>query len=155
MAVRKLAPRDLFGRRVQTETLDRNAEGRRQIAVVEYVRWVAPHIVIFHPANGGWRTRAEAARFKALGVLAGVLDLVLVLPDARCAFWECKTPKGRLSDDQQAMILRLMALGHRWAIVRDIDDARRELAALEIETREAKATDELLALGHACKRASA
>jgi hypothetical protein len=36
-----------------------------------------------------------------------------------------------------------------------IDDARRELAALGVETREAKITDELLALGHSCKRASA
>jgi hypothetical protein len=30
----------------------------------------------------------------------------------------------------------LEALGHRWALVRSIDDARDELAALGIETRE-------------------
>jgi hypothetical protein len=134
---------------------DRNAEAKRQASIVEYVRWVAPHIVIFAVPNGGLRTKAEAARLKWTGVLAGVLDLVLLLPDARCGLWETKTPRGRLSEDQQHFIIRLMALGHRWAIVRDIDDARRELAALGIETREAKVTDELMALGHACRRANA
>jgi hypothetical protein len=134
---------------------DRNAEARRQASIVEYVRWIADHIVIFHVPNGGLRSKPEAAKLKWMGVLAGVLDLVLVLPDGRCAFWETKTPHGRLSDDQQAFTLRLMALGHRWAVVLSIDDARRELAALGIETREAKVTDELLALGHSCKRANA
>ena len=41
---------------------------------------------------------------------------------------------GLFRDDEM-----LEALGHRWALVRDIDDARRELAALGIETREAAA----------------
>ena len=72
-----------------------------------------------------------------MGVLAGVLDLVLILPMGRVAFWECKTPGGRLSIDQHRFIARLEASGHSWALVRDIDDARRELAALGIETREA------------------
>jgi hypothetical protein len=152
---RAAAQRDLLGRPLLRRERDRNAEAKRQASIVEYVRWVAPHIVIFHVPNGGLRTKAEAARLKWVGVLAGVLDLMLLLPDARCALWETKTPHGRLSDDQQAFTLRLMALGHRWAVVLSIDDARRELAALGIETREAKVTDELLALGHSCKRLSA
>jgi VRR-NUC domain-containing protein len=133
--------RDLFGRPLRREPLDRNAEARRQAAVVDYVRWVAPHIRIFAVPNGGFRTKAEAARLKWTGVLAGVLDLVLVLPESRCAFWETKTPRGRLSDDQREFIGSLEALGHRWALVRSIDDARRELAALEVLTREAVRAD--------------
>jgi hypothetical protein len=133
--------RDLFGRQLRREPLDRNAEARRQAAVVDYVRWVAPHIRIFAVPNGGFRTKAEAARLKWTGVLAGVLDLVLVLPESRCAFWETKTPRGRLSDDQREFIGSLEALGHRWALVRSIDDARRELAALEVLTREAVGAD--------------
>jgi hypothetical protein len=152
---RAAAQRDLLGRPLPRYERDRNAEARRQASIVEYAGWVAPHIIVFHVPNGGLRTKAEAARLKWIGVLAGVLDLVLVLPDGRCAFWETKTPRGRLSDDQLAFIKRLITLGHRWAVVLSIDDARRELAALGIETREAKATDELLALGHSCKRASA
>lgn len=116
---------------------DGNAEARAQSAVVSFVRLVAPQVVIFHVANGGLRSKPEAARLKWVGVLAGVLDLVLVLPDSRVAFWEVKTRAGHLSDDQWAFINRLEDLGHVCAVVRDIDDARRELAALGIETREA------------------
>ena len=83
--------RDLFGHKKP----DWNQEARPQAAIVEYVRWVAPQIVIFHVPNGGWRSKAEAARFKWIGVLAGVFDLVLILPDGRSAYWEAKRPKGR------------------------------------------------------------
>ena len=114
-----------------------NAEARIQAAIVEYVRYVAPQVVIFHVPNGGLRSRSEAARFKWVGTLAGVLDLVLVLPDGRVAFWEIKTSAGHLSDAQWAFINRLEDLGHVCAVVRDIDDARRELAELGIITREA------------------
>jgi hypothetical protein len=132
------ARRDLFGRPLRPRELDRNAEAKRQAAIVEFVRWVAPHLICFHVPNGGFRTKAEAARLKWIGVLAGVLDLVLVLPEGRSAYWETKTPHGRLSDDQKAIIGRLQALGHSWAVVLSIDDARRELAALGVETREAE-----------------
>jgi hypothetical protein len=114
-----------------------NAEASRQAAIVAFVRWVAPQVVIWAVPNGGLRTKAEAARLKWTGVLAGVLDLTLALPDGRCAFWETKTTYGRLSNDQRDVIARLDHLGHAWAVVRDIEDARRELGVLDIETREA------------------
>jgi hypothetical protein len=136
MTARLKTPHDLFGKPIQ-KTPDRNREGRIQIAIVRYVRTVAPHIRILHFANGGWRDRAEAARFKALGVLPGASDLILALPDGRCSWWEIKTDAGRLSDDQKAFINDLERLGHSWAIVRSVDDARRELQAPGIETREA------------------
>jgi hypothetical protein len=136
MTTRLRVPRDLFGDRIR-EPVDRNREGRIQIAVVRYVRTVAPDIRILHFANGGWRDKAEAARFKALGVLPGATDLILALPDGRVSWWEIKADDGRLSDDQKAFINDLERLGHRWAVVRSIDGARRELQALGIETREA------------------
>ena len=70
-------------------------------------------------------------------MLAGVFDLTLALPEGRCAFWETKTTEGRLSIDQVLIARKLTALGHVCAVVRDIDDARRELAALGIVTKEA------------------
>jgi hypothetical protein len=136
---RPAAQRDLLGRPLRREPRDRNAEAKRQAAIVEFVRWVAPHVPIFAVPNGGFRTKAEAARLKWTGVLAGVLDLVLPLPEGRSAYWETKTPRGRLSADQLAFIARLEALGHVWAVVRSIDDARRELDRLGVETREAAA----------------
>ena len=117
---------------------DNNAEARRQAAIVEYVRWVAPHILIWAVPNGGWRNKSEAARLKWTGVLAGVLDLSLALPDGRSAYWETKVPKAYMSDDQKKIAADLERLGHVWALVRSIDDARRELARLGVKTREAE-----------------
>jgi VRR-NUC domain len=123
--------RDLFGRAIQPAG-DRNAEGRIPIAV-QWLRWAAPQIVVFHPANGGWRTKAESARFKAMGVLAGTPDLVLILPESRCAFfWEMRTPQGALSDVQKDFVARLEAAGHAWAVIHGIDDARAELDRLGV-----------------------
>ena len=113
-----------------------NVEARIQASVVDYVRWVAPEIIVFHVANGGLRSKSEAARLKWTGVLPGVSDFILVLPGGRAAFWEVKAPRGGLSPDQRAFIDRLTVLGHSWGIVRSIEDARHELAALGIETKE-------------------
>jgi hypothetical protein len=124
------------GRRATPRKRDFNAEARRQAAIVEYVRIVAPHILIWAVPNGGYRDKSEAARLKWTGVLAGVLDLTLALPDGKSAYWETKTPKGRPSKDQKAIIGRLAKLGHTWALVRSIDDARLELERLGILTRE-------------------
>jgi hypothetical protein len=118
---------------------DNNAEARIQASVRDYLHWVAPEVLVFHCANGGYRTKAEAARLKWIGVVPGVPDLILLLRKGRCAFWEVKTPKGALSPEQKAFIARLTELGHSWGIVRSIDDARRELAALGIETKETAA----------------
>ncbi len=115
---------------------DRNSEAKRQAAIVEYVRTVAPQVLIWAVPNGGLRTKAEAARLKWTGVLAGVPDLTLVLPGGRCAFWECKTPRGKLSTAQVLAFSRLHDLGHSVAVVRDIEDARKELARLGLQTRE-------------------
>jgi hypothetical protein len=114
-----------------------NAEARIQIAIVEFVRWVAPYLVILHVPNGGWRSKAEAARFKTMGVLPGASDLILVLPEGRSAWWEVKAPGGELSDAQDEFNDNLDRLGHVRAVVMSIDDARIELARLGIETREA------------------
>src|SRR5262249_23601642 len=37
-----------------------------------------PGSFAFHPANGGWRSRVEAAILKGLGVRAGVPDVIAV-----------------------------------------------------------------------------
>jgi hypothetical protein len=38
----------------------------------------APGVFAFHPANGGWRSRTEAAILKELGVVAGVPGIILM-----------------------------------------------------------------------------
>jgi hypothetical protein len=43
----------------QPRRRDLNREAREQAGIVSYIRTVAPDLLVFHPANGGWRTPAE------------------------------------------------------------------------------------------------
>jgi hypothetical protein len=132
------ATRDLFGRPLRRKPRDSNAEARRQAAIVAYVRQVVePPTKVWHVPNGGLRDKVTAAKFKWMGVLPGVLDLTIVGPDRRIGFWEVKEPGLSLSDEQIEMIEALTAMGYRCAVVWSIEDARRELKILGIETREA------------------
>jgi hypothetical protein len=115
---------------------DHNREAREQGAIVEWVRTVAPNLIVFHPANGGWRSKAEAARFKWLGVLPGIPDLCVVGPDGIVRFIEVKSETGSLSEAQRAMRDRLVAMRVPFAVAKGIDDVRRAFATWGISTRE-------------------
>jgi hypothetical protein len=60
---------------------------------------------LFHVPNGGNRDPREGAKFKAMGVVAGVSDLIFI-HKSRVYVFEFKNAngKGRLSDDQNAFI---------------------------------------------------
>jgi hypothetical protein len=117
---------------------DGNAEARVQAAVVEWIRWVCPSVVVYAIPNGGLRSKPEAARMKWTGTLSGMPDLGLVLPGGRAGFFEIKTPKrGRLSDAQNEMLPCLEMRGARCAVVRSIEDARAAFRVWGIATREA------------------
>ena len=96
-----------------------------QRAIVEWARLRAvscPDLsVLYHPANGGLRTKAEAGRFKAGGVIPGVSDLHLpanaVIGDP--GLWiELKAPKGTVSVAQADWLQRMIYRGEHAAIVR-------------------------------------
>jgi hypothetical protein len=116
---------------------DLNAEARIQAAIVEWIRVAAPSVLAFAVPNGGLRTKAEAARMRWTGVLAGVPDLAVIAPGGRVFFLEVKTDAGRLSPDQHAIHDHLIALGTPAAIVRSVDDARLAFGMWGIPTREA------------------
>jgi hypothetical protein len=117
---------------------DRNAEARIQAAIVEWVRTVAPEVVVFHPPNGGLRGKSEAARLKWIGTLAGLPDLVVLGRDGRCWLIEVKAPGGALSAEQRALRDKWTELRIPFTVARSIDDARRAFQIWGIATREAK-----------------
>jgi hypothetical protein len=121
---------------VARERRDLNAEARIQAAIVEWIRTVAPGVLVFAIPNGGLRTKAEAARLKWTGTLAGVPDLAIVAHGGRIYFIEVKTADGTLSADQRTLRDWLIALGCAPAICRSVDDVRRSFAAWGISTRE-------------------
>ena len=62
-----------------------------------------PGLVWWHTPNGGTRGAAEAGRFKALGVKAGVPDLIAI-HNGRVFGLELKAPGGRVSPAQYDML---------------------------------------------------
>jgi hypothetical protein len=85
-----------------------------------------PSVVYFHVPNGGSRNAVEGARFKAIGVKAGVPDLVFFAYQ-RFYTLELKEPggRGRLSNAQKKMHHRLIAAGvTSQAVVDNLQDAK-------------------------------
>ena len=94
-------------------------EDEEQIALFNWAGLAAgahPELrLLFHIPNGGSRHKAEAGRFRAMGVKSGVPDIFL--PVARFGwhglFIEMKrTRGGRLSPEQKAWIRDLGAQGY-------------------------------------------
>jgi hypothetical protein len=84
--------------------------------VAELRRWIKPGWLFFHCPNGEWRSPRAAAKLKAMGVLPGVPDLVLLPPTLlRAHFMEFKLPGKPLSESQEN--LRLWAVTHGYPYV--------------------------------------
>lgn len=96
-------------------------------AILQYIHLQYPKILVFHPANGGFRTVVEASIFKSLGVKAGTPDLCLLWKPGKVAFLEVKAGLGRLTTHQQSF--------HRWlgdlcipvATVRSLEEAQEKM----------------------------
>ena len=65
---------------------------------------------------GGSRNAREAQRFKAEGVLAGVADLVVMLPQGKSIYIEMKIKGNRQTDNQKDFQKKSIALGHTYAV---------------------------------------
>lgn len=73
---------------------------------------------VFSVPNGGSRNLREAVHLKAQGVMAGVSDLILLLPNKKVYFIELKNPngKGRQSPYQREFEDNVRAMGHEYLI---------------------------------------
>lgn len=87
-----------------------------------------PHVTFFHVPNGGKRSKAEAARLKAMGTRAGVPDLIFI-HQGRFLGIELKTEDGRLSPEQDRCIADLMLAGADVDVCRSLDAVLARLAA--------------------------
>ena len=109
-------------------------EDEEQMALINWARMQEkryPELrLLFHIPNGGSRGKAEAGRFRAMGVKSGVPDLFL--PVARGPwhglFLELKRTKGgRVSREQAAWIRDLGAQGYCAVVSYGWEEARREI----------------------------
>jgi hypothetical protein len=100
--------------------------------IVAGLRAALPHgWIIAHIPNGGKRTEVEGAIFKALGVLPGMPDIMLLGADAHGSatawFLEVKANNGRLTEAQSLMHDRLKDIGFQVATVRSWDEALKQV----------------------------
>ena len=90
------------------------------------LRWLQlqgiPYVAI---PNGSRRTRWEAARAKAEGMVAGAPDLIVILPGGVTLWIEMKRRKGgRVSPSQRAFGAMLERNGHHWRVCYGWEEAR-------------------------------
>ncbi len=97
-----------------------------QEAIVKWLRTALDCRVCPIP-NGGKRTRWQQLQTKREGMERGAPDLFVIWsdgPEPRVLFIECKTEKGRLSDEQKAWREDATRYGHDYLVARSLDDVR-------------------------------
>lgn len=78
--------------------------------------------MIFSVPNGGSRNVAEAKKLKNTGLLPGVADLIILLPNAQTIFIEVKTDKGQESDVQINFEKNVSQMGFKYYVVKNLED---------------------------------
>lgn len=114
----------------------REEEHNIQAACVRWFAYQYPQYkgLLFAIPNGSYRTKATAGKLKAEGVVAGVADLILLVPQwfttwrreqgCLCAGLciEMKTAKGRQSPEQKEWQARVEKMGYEYAVCRSLDE---------------------------------
>ena len=78
--------------------------------------------IIFSVPNGGSRHILEAKTLKSTGQMAGVADLIILLPNGKTIFVEVKTEKGVQSEVQNIFQSKVENLGFEYYLVRSLDE---------------------------------
>ena len=105
------------------------SEDTEQINVMEWAVWQTgryPELKwLHHIPNGGSRNKAEAVKFKQLGVKSGVSDLCLPYPKGiYCGLYiEMKYGDGRHQESQKEFLCDMAAAGHYVATCYTASDA--------------------------------
>jgi hypothetical protein len=96
-----------------------------QVDIVNSLRAELPaDCIVFAVPNGGGRSKAEAGRLKAEGVVPGIPDLCVLCAGLSGALGlEVKKPLGVQSSIQKAMAETWVACGGRYVVVRSVEEA--------------------------------
>lgn len=100
----------------------------QKIVLRHLLFFAKPDVQWFAVPNQGRRSMQDGVRKKAEGMLRGVADLCVMLPEGRTGWLELKTPIGRQTDDQKGFQAKCERLGHPYAVAHTLDEA---IAALQ------------------------
>ena len=102
----------------------RDIEGPIHKAILAWLRVALPrNSFVFHTPNGGARNAIAGAKLKALGTVAGIPDLCLIVL-GKVYFIEVKSQDGRPAKEQIAVFGALEQAGAFVAVARSVDEAR-------------------------------
>jgi len=80
-----------------------------QIACIRYMQYMHPKVICIHTPNGGFRNKREAGKFKRMGVVRGIPDILIF--KAKGGYHglaiELKINNNRVSPEQKKMLQRL------------------------------------------------
>ena len=107
----------------------RHIESNTQIACVKWfrLRYPAYARLLFAVPNGGARNAVTGAIMKAEGVVAGVADLILLIPagDYHGLCIEMKTKTGQQSQSQKTWERDVIMHDYRYAVVRSFEEFQK------------------------------
>jgi hypothetical protein len=79
--------------------------------------------MMFH-CNNKAANAIEGNKFKAMGVVKGVSDLIYICKD-KVVFIEMKTEKGVQRPDQKTFQDKVQQLGHEYWVIRNLEDFKK------------------------------
>lgn len=108
-----------------------------QIQAVEYLELALPAPFRFWhtPNQRGTRSRWENMLLKAMGVKAGVGDILIAGGRPPLIWLELKSPTGRLSDPQKDWRDWCALVGIPWFLCRSLEDVVEALESLQIRLK--------------------
>ena len=101
----------------------KHEESRIQQNCVKWFRYQYPEpkYLIYANANGGYRSKIESMIMKGEGVKSGIPDLTILTP-GKILFIEMKSEKGKLTDNQTAVIELLKSMAISVEVCRSFDE---------------------------------
>ena len=106
-------------------------ESKLQQACVRWFNYQYPKLrgILFAVPNGGARDAVTGRILKAEGVVAGVADLILLMPNKHynCLCIEMKTEKGRQQSSQKEWQAKIEAVGGKYIICRSFDEFKKAI----------------------------
>lgn len=113
----------------------RHPEEDLQVAMMDFLRIAAPHLLVVAIPNGG-ASKAANGRNKAMGAKAGAPDFFVMDLEGRIVWFEVKAPgEGVVSALQKAFHKDLRARAHTVFVIYSLDDLQQALRDAGIHTR--------------------
>jgi len=107
----------------------RNEEYHMQVQFVNWLRHKYPNLIFTIAPSGMKLPIGVAKKMKAMGYKAGTPDIMIFQPsnDYFGMFVELKTRKGRVTEQQKDLIIKLNQRGYYATVCRSVEEAKQEV----------------------------